>query len=91
MLGMLEDEKNNLWLSTSIGIVSLNAVRNEWSIYGKNFGINANLLNSVSSYKGADGQIYFGDSYGYYAFSPKKIMANARPPQVVITNLHIAA
>src|SRR6185436_12088057 len=40
-----EDDKNNLWIATTSGIIKLNSERNAITIYGRNYGVNAPILN----------------------------------------------
>ncbi len=90
VIGLVEDNRKNLWLGTSSGIVRINPQRNETSLFGKNFGIKENSLTYGSAYKGPNGNIYFGNSTGYYVFNPSELINNIKPPEIIIKGFQIA-
>jgi ligand-binding sensor domain-containing protein/signal transduction histidine kinase len=70
-----EDKADNLWISTETGIYMLNKKRDQVVRYGKENGIpdaNADFIYG-SSFTGKNGEIYFGDIGGYYAFNPANL------------------
>ena len=72
--GLTNDHENNLWMSTDNGIFSLNKKNNQWYQYGKENGVSVeNYFIGGSSFISQNGEIYFGNKTGYYAFDPKKI------------------
>ncbi len=83
-----EDNKKNLWISSSAGILKLNAARNKIHIYGSSHGVNAINLH-YSSYKAFNGKLFFGANLGYYSFFPDSISSNSKPPQLILANLKI--
>ncbi len=86
---ILEDDHKNLWISTSQGIIKLNAARNEIKIYGKSHGVNAPNFISNAGCKGTNGMLYFGDQSGYYSLSPELLTSNPNSPQIVITQFRL--
>jgi ligand-binding sensor domain-containing protein/signal transduction histidine kinase len=87
---ILEDDQENLWLSTSSGIIKINPERNDYIIYGEKFGLDGTRLAYNSSYTDRQGMLYFGDETGYYAFNPDEITTHLRPPEIAITMFRIA-
>ncbi len=90
VLSIIEDNQQNLWIATATGIDKINPQRNETSIYGKKYETGGNGFKSGASYKGRNGEIYFGDETGYYAFNPAELTRNIKPPEIIITDLRLA-
>ncbi len=90
---MTEDNQKNLWISTSLGILKLNAARSEISVYGSNYGVTGlidyNGSNKNSCYTGLNGALYFGSALGYYSFFPDSIVTNKKSPEIVLVDLRI--
>jgi signal transduction histidine kinase len=84
-----EDDKKNLWMSTSLGIIKINAARKEVGIYGRNSGVDPNNLIFFSAHKWLNGALSFGAVDGYYNFSPDSLSSNSRPPKIVFTDFRI--
>ncbi|MEP6597249.1 MAG: two-component regulator propeller domain-containing protein [Ginsengibacter sp.] len=90
--GILEDNHKNLWLSSSLGILSFNRRRNQITVYGKSHGVNASEYSiQENCYKGKGGELFFGDrtGNGYYEFLPDQLIRNSRPPQVVLSEFRL--
>jgi len=92
---ILEDDKKNLWVSSSAGILRLNPKRDEITVYSGNQGVDASDLthawgHNMQGAKGRRGELFFGDTTGYYAFFPDQLKRNVTPPQVVITDFRLA-
>ena len=92
---ILEDDKKNLWVSSSAGILKFSPNRNEITVYSGNQGVNASGLthawgHNMQGAKGKRGELFFGDTTGYYAFFPDQLKRNVTPPQIVITDFRLA-
>jgi len=85
---IMEDGKRTLWMSTSLGIIRLNAARNEINIFGRNCGVNAINL-GTSCLRSHNGKLYFGGPSGYYSFFPDSISSNSKTPQIVLADFRI--
>ncbi len=70
-----EDSDNNLWIGTYNGLMRFNSLTYSTSVYTTNDGLNNNEFNRTSSFKAADGRMYFGGLDGVNAFNPKQLMA----------------
>jgi ligand-binding sensor domain-containing protein/class 3 adenylate cyclase len=84
-----EDEKRNLWIGSSKGILQLNQQRIVTRIYGKSYGINGNDLGDRSFYKGKNGKLYFGTYSGYFVFLPGQLAKDLKPPQIVFSDFRL--
>jgi len=71
-----EDTASNLWISSYAGLIRFNAVTYTTSIYTTDDGLTHNEFNRTSSYKSADGTLYFGGLDGVIAFHPKQLIAS---------------
>jgi signal transduction histidine kinase/ligand-binding sensor domain-containing protein len=90
IFSIVEDNKKNLWLGTISGIIRLNPKRNETSVYGENYGVKENTLIPTAAYKGRNGELFFGDTTGYFEFSPDQVTADRRPPEILLAAFRIA-
>ncbi len=87
---IVADKQDNLWFSSSLGIVRLGPTRDKLSIYGKNNGVNGGSLWYQSGYIGSSGYLYFANADGYYSFHPQKLSYNPGSPSIVMNSLWIA-
>ena len=81
--GIIEDNYKTLWFSTSIGILKLNPKRDKLIIRAPN----QKAMNK--GFKSKDGQLFFGDRNGYFAFYPEELKSNPNPPRIVINEFRI--
>ena len=88
VMSIVEDERKDLWIGTSSGIVKLNPQRNKSTIYNKNDGVENNL-NFISGYIGLNDELFFGAVTGYYNFFPGKLITDNQPPQIVLSDFRI--
>lgn len=86
---IIEDNNEDLWVSSKTGMFKLNKHHPGIISLGKNQGLQANAL-SYAAYKLKTGELLFGDAKGFYAFFPDQLTKNTKPPQVVITNFKIS-
>jgi len=82
-----EDADKNLWGSSSVGIFRLNPSKKELGIYGNKFGVDPNIM-SGAVYKTGNGELLFGNQYGYYKCSPHSVI-NYYSPKVILTDFKI--
>ena len=80
--GLVCDNQDNLWFSSTIGIIRLNPSHDKIVVYGKKSGVNGNNLYYQTGYKGPDGHLFFGDSEGYFSFLPDQLKCNPTPPSI---------
>lgn len=88
--GMLEDDNNQLWISTNKGIVAFD-MKSE--IVNRSFdishGLQSNEFNQNGYYKDDQGLFYFGGVDGFNMFHPDSISGNTYVPKVAITSLSL--
>jgi signal transduction histidine kinase/ligand-binding sensor domain-containing protein/DNA-binding response OmpR family regulator len=86
--GVLEDDNQNLWISTNSGLTRL-APDNSVMNFDVSDGLQGREFNSGSALKGSDGKFYFGGTNGLNAFFPDRVNINNYIPNVVITKFRI--
>lgn len=89
-----EDSDGNLWFSTSRSITKMErGVDMPVSPKYKTYHIDIQNQNfefkDRSVFRNAEGKIYFGSTYGFFAFEPDRINENRQIPEIVFTNLLI--
>ena len=85
--GILEDEENNLWLSTNYGISRFNPFTNEFRNYTVSDGLQSNEFNSNAHAITPYGEMYFGGINGINFFDPLAISTDTYVPPIVLTSL----
>ncbi|NEV94998.1 hypothetical protein G3567_12710 [Psychroflexus sp. YR1-1] len=73
IVGMVEDDNNNLWLNTHVGIVSFNPATKKILRYGLKDGLYELEGNQYSTYKDSHGNIFMGSSNGLSFFNLRKL------------------
>jgi signal transduction histidine kinase/ligand-binding sensor domain-containing protein len=86
---IMEDDHQNLWVSTISSILKINDKRNEVKIYGENFGVHSNTLLSADNYAGKDGAMFFADQGGYYSINSSQLKNNGKGPIINFTDFKI--
>ncbi|MBB2148882.1 hybrid sensor histidine kinase/response regulator [Pedobacter gandavensis] len=87
ILGMLEDEKGNLWISTDNGLSKFD--RKIFKNYTVRDGLPGNVFNYNSFFKDSKGEFFFGGFNGLLSFFPDQIKDNNRIPKVMFTRLKL--
>ena len=87
--GLLIDDLNNLWLSTSRGIAKFNIENYSVKNYDDSDGLQSLEFNQGAFCKGSDGIFYFGGINGVTSFHPEKIEENLSAPPIVFTNFKV--
>jgi ligand-binding sensor domain-containing protein/signal transduction histidine kinase len=90
VISIIEDNQKYMWIGTMDAIVRINPQRDETSLFGTNYGIVQNALTFKSSYKGINGDLYFGDATGYFSFSPTQLTQNLKAPEIIFTAFRLA-
>ena len=70
VFGITEDNEHSLWINSSLGFLRLNPDTKNAVLFGKSWGINPQILTN-NGFTSAQGEIFFGDTAGYYHFWPK--------------------
>lgn len=88
VLGIVEDDQNNLWFSSG-GIVKFNLKNKQSKYYNKTDGLLSNEFTPGSVIKDSRGRLFFGTVEGVQFFNPKKITDREFTPPLVVTNIRI--
>jgi len=86
---VLEDNKKNLWASTSRGLVNFGPNFQNITVYTQANGLLNNQFNYHSGYKDKDGRLYFGSAKGMISFTPEDLLKSSFIPPVYITGLQV--
>lgn len=92
VFGILQDERQNLWLSTNAGIFKFDPrlpAGLQFRQFTTDHGIQGNMFHTGAFYKSKSGRMYFGGQKGFNAFYADSIKENPFPPQVSIIQLEI--
>ncbi|KAA8479171.1 two component regulator with propeller domain [Arcticibacter tournemirensis] len=87
VVGILQDDRNTLWISTGNGLCRFNISNNTFTSYTEADGLEGNIFNHNSYYKSKGGAMFFGGYNGFISFFPENIEINQAPPPVYITKL----
>ena len=82
---MEEDEQGNIWISTNRGLSRFDPVNRKFKNFDIFDGLQSYEFNTYSSFRAADGELFFGGIKGFNSFYPKLITDNPHAPQVVLT------
>ncbi|NOT03165.1 MAG: hypothetical protein HOP27_01055 [Anaerolineales bacterium] len=89
MLGILEDNDGNLWLTTNNGLAKFDPRTETFTHYDTSDGLQSNEFNSNAYFKSKDGTMYVGGINGFNIFRPEEIKPNPVVPQVVVTRFDV--
>lgn len=87
--GIAEDAHQNLWVSTSDGLVKLDLNTGTCKKYNTYDGLQDMEFETNSYLKTRDGQMFFGGIKGFNTFYPDDIKTNSYVPPVYITNFQL--
>lgn len=85
--GILEDDYNNLWISTNYGISRFNFTSHQFKNFDMSDGLLGNEFNYGSFLKLKNGDLMFGGENGINFFNPNSIVENAFIPSVYIASI----
>ena len=91
VLGILPDERGNLWISTTRGLVCYSQFKDDPVVktYSASEGIQGEIFMVNSFFKASDGEMFFGGDNGFTRFYPAKIKDNPIRPRVLFTGLKV--
>jgi signal transduction histidine kinase/ligand-binding sensor domain-containing protein/AraC-like DNA-binding protein len=87
IVGILEDDGGNLWLSTSNGLSRFDERKGTFRNYTHSDGLAAGDFNYNSIYKSSWGALFFGGYNGITSFYPAQIGINTQTDPIVLTSL----
>jgi signal transduction histidine kinase/ligand-binding sensor domain-containing protein/DNA-binding response OmpR family regulator len=87
IIGILEDDQNNLWIATAFGLSKFNIKTRTFRNYYKEDGLPDNEFTIGN--QGPDGKMYFNTNGGLIVFHPDSIKDDPTPPQVVLSGISL--
>ncbi len=87
--GIISDNHNDLWISTSNGLSQLNQDRQTFRNYSRKDGLQANEFHRQTYLKTSKGEIYLGGYNGFNSLYPANLEENNYIPAVYITDFQI--
>jgi two-component system, sensor histidine kinase ChiS len=88
--GILEDDRKNLWLSTSNGIYKFSYEMETTTHYDIQDGVQSLEFSGGAYFKAANSEMFFGGINGMNRFFPTRVKDNSYIPPVVITSIKVA-
>ncbi|QTA82162.1 PAS domain-cintaining protein [Desulfonema limicola] len=89
VVGILEDDNGNLWLSTFRGLSKFDPDREIFKNYTPEDGIQSYEFNTGAAFKTRSGLMLFGGTGGFNLFYPGEIQDNPYIPPVILTDFLI--
>ncbi|HJZ41023.1 MAG TPA: two-component regulator propeller domain-containing protein [Bacteroidales bacterium] len=89
LMGILIDNKSNLWISSTRGLMKFNPVTEEIEVYDKSQGIQGSEFKYNSQCHLRDGRMMFGGVNGLTFFHPDSIRYSSIIPNIVFTDFKI--
>lgn len=90
ILGIVQDNKHQLWFSSADGLTKYNPQNGKFFVYTRADGIAANEFNLRSVAKDERGELFFGGIEGLTYFNPDEIKENKELGNLVFTDLAVA-
>src|SRR5450432_305178 len=79
VLDIMQDDKEDLWVSTTDNIIEINQNGNVVRKLGAADGVHRNGFVFGDNFKDRTGRMFFGDDKGYYSFSPDELNSHFQP------------
>lgn len=87
--GVLEDESNNIWISTNLGLSFLDTKSNIIENYTFSDGLQSNEFSDGAFFVDKNKQLYFGGVEGLSYFKPENIRRRSFMPDLKLSRLKI--
>ncbi|GGK33755.1 hybrid sensor histidine kinase/response regulator [Yeosuana aromativorans] len=88
IMGILEDDHNNLWLTNSQGLIRYDINKNNARRYTYNDGLQSSTFTEAVG-NDKDGKFFFGSIHGINYFNPDEIIDNPYRTDVAISDFKI--
>jgi ligand-binding sensor domain-containing protein/signal transduction histidine kinase/DNA-binding response OmpR family regulator len=89
ILGILEDDQQNLWLSSDNGLLKFNPRQDFLQLFTASDGLAGNAFNYNSYFRDSKGEFFFGGFNGITHFFPEKIQSNQKAGAMVLTGVKL--
>ncbi len=84
-----QDSYGDIWVSTNKGLAKVNQANMKVWFYQQMDGLQSNEFCDGAVWKDADGNIFFGGTYGFNHFLPKNIHKSTWQPNLLLTDILI--
>lgn len=89
IMGITEDNFQNLWISTNSGISKYHLKTKEINNFTTIDGLRSTSFSETAFCKGQSGMLYFGGTFGLNSFNPAEIVRSNYQNNIVLTNLSL--
>ncbi len=89
IVGILEDSRHNLWISTNKGLSRFNPEKGTFKNFKENDGLQGDQFNRWAATRLSTGEFLFGGTNGFNLFHPDSIKDNTFKPPVFITGFEL--
>lgn len=89
VVGLLEDERGDFWISTTRGLSVWNRRDGSFRHYDEGDGLQGREFAFKAHFKDDDGTLYFGGVEGLSAIRPTELRENGLVPTIAITGFHL--
>ena len=89
IVGILEDDAHNFWISTDNGLCKYNPALKSFKTFNIKDGLPGNEFNYKSILKDSNGEFFFGGLSGFVSFFPKEIKENKVARSAIFTELKL--
>jgi signal transduction histidine kinase/ligand-binding sensor domain-containing protein/DNA-binding response OmpR family regulator len=89
IMGITEDNLQNLWISTNAGISKYNLKTKKFHNFNTIDGLRSTTFSETSVFKGKNNMLYFGGTFGLNSFNPDEIVESDYKNNIVLTNLSL--
>lgn len=89
--GILEDQNNNLWVSTTKGLSMYNKIDKTFKNYSLNDGLQSDEFHSNAFYASNDKNLFFGGVNGLTFFDPSVVENDKTPSNIILSGFKVAS
>jgi serine phosphatase RsbU (regulator of sigma subunit)/ligand-binding sensor domain-containing protein len=86
---VLGDDDGNVWMSSNRGIIKYDPVKNIFTNYDMDDGLQSREFNGQAEFFSSTGEMFFGGINGFNSFFPDSLRNNPYPPRVAITDFEL--
>ncbi len=86
---IIQDDTDNLWLSTNSGISVFNPETKSFRTFGMEDGTTDQEFNTYSYFKSKAGIFYFGGIKGITYFKPEEVLSSSSTPKTLIKGIYL--
>ena len=86
---VLGDKNGNIWVSSNRGITKYDPVKNVFTNYDMDDGLQSREFNGQAEFFSSNGEMFFGGINGFNSFFPDSLNNNPYPPRVAITGFKL--